>query len=300
MNRGGHQTSGQQQSAGSGGGSGPAGNYPSPYMTPYAGAPVGPSGAPGYPPTSVGGAPIAPSPGAHSDQYGTNLGFGGNGGPGQTAYYGGQPSPNEDSAGSAYYGPAGSSPRDLSYYGFNNGFVSGGGDSGSGGGPGGPGQASQGALSGNNNAAFYQQDNNNKVDAGSNSPSSSSFQHHHGDSTTQSVENVENNVKNESEMLDSNQLKLEQVNTNSDNNLNNSDNQKARSQLSPPPQLQQNSPIRLQGLPRRSPGSHESSEFEPTQTQHQQHFDPNMIHQAQAANDPDYLRQMGGQSEGKS
>lgn len=219
---------------------------------------------------------------------------GGNGG---GSYYN-QSSPNEDGGG--YYGPSSGSPRDLSYYGYNNGF-GGGGDS-----------------SGN---AFYHQpassaaqqgDNNNKVSLSSLSSgdatsaataAASEFQH--GDTikneqpTTHEVPPSSSSGGQESK--DSETCSVTTVTAEhmdpSISDMNNSDNQKPRSQSSPI--IEQNSPRTLPGqLLRRSPASHESSEFEQQPPPHS--FDQQAL---MTSHPPDeYMRQMsamGSQSEGK-
>ena len=174
---------GAGSNGGGGGGGTPTNQTPpsayghyQPYMSPYSSG-LSPGGP--YQTTGSGG-----NSGPGPDQFGTNFNVQSGGG-----YYS-QPSPNEDgqggngSGGPAFYGggtgpphaPPGSvgSPgsRDLSYYGFNNGF----GNSGDGGGSGGGG--------GNGGSAFYQQqqhtqqDNNNKV---SNIPGDTTSVHEFGD-----------------------------------------------------------------------------------------------------------------------
>ena len=211
-----------------------------PYMSPY---PTAPGGYPG---------PSGPPSTGPPDQFGTNYG-----------YYS-QPSPNEEGNSYPSYpnAPGGSPgggppPRDLSYYGFNNGFGSSESPAGGGGGAGGSG----GNGSGNGTAFYPQQqqqpENNNKL---SDTPNS------YGDTIKKSPGESHLGPGGDPDENDSkSELKVESTDPNNSDNMNNSDN--PRSQQSPlqgqnSPQLIQGGIMQGQQGHKRSPASHESSEFE--------------------------------------
>ena len=266
---------------------------------------------------SPGGLPYQAPPGSAGnsgppDQFGTNFNVQGGGG-----YYS-QPSPNEDQGGNSggpnFYGggggphPPGSagSPgsRDLSFYGFNNGFGNGGGDGGG----------------GNGGSAFYQQhqtqqDNNNKV---SNLPGDTASVHEFGDTIKKEEQAAlltevdskqqqqQDSSTPENSLLNTNSStakvesggsgSLQPLNSNQDpqnSDMNNSDNQTSRSQQSTPQDNRNISPKTMNpGSLKRSPASHESSEFE-------QQFEQSMAAAAAMPHGSDeYMRQMamGNQS----
>ena len=323
MNRGGGSNGG---AGGGTGGTNPTppsayGHY-QPYMSPYSSQGLSPGGP--YQ-TPVGVVPVGPHSGGPPEQFGNNFNVQGGG------YYN-HPSPNEDQPGGPTFyggGPPGHPPgsagspgsRDLSYYGFNNGFGNGG--DGGGGGGGGPG--------GNGGSAFYQQqqhqtqqDNNNKV---SNLPGDTASVHEFGDTIKKEQHEQAADLKQEQPQDQSSVTseatsggpggptpagpKSEPGNGNDgpqNSDMNNSDNQTSRSQQSTPQDNRNISPktniMNNPGL-KRSPASHESSEFE-------QQFEQSMAaaaampHGGGGAGGPagtdEYMRQMamGNQStEGK-
>ena len=307
MNRGGGSNGG-----GGGGGSGSSnptppsayGHYQS-YMSPYSSG-VSPGGLPYQAPPGSAGNSGPP------DQFGTNFNVQGGGG-----YYS-QPSPNEDQGGNSggpnFYGGGGPHPpgsagspgsRDLSFYGFNNGFGNGGGDGGG----------------GNGGSAFYQQhqtqqDNNNKV---SNLPGDTASVHEFGDTIKKEQhEQAVADLKQEQPQQDQSSVTseaasggpggppagpksepgggLQPLNSNDgpqNSDMNNSDNQTSRSQQSTPQDNRNISPKTMNpGSLKRSPASHESSEFE-------QQFEQSMAAAAAMPHGSDeYMRQMamGNQS----